>query len=47
MEKKRTAGHFKRSWEYGLKLDPKSTNSSLQDVMYQWWVLNLLKTQVL
>jgi ABC-type transport system substrate-binding protein len=32
---KLTAGHFKRSWEYGLKLDPKSTNSSLQDVMYR------------
>ena len=32
---KLTAKHFKDSWEYGLSLDPKSTNSSLQDVMYR------------
>lgn len=30
-----TAAHFKTSWEYGLALDPKSSNSSLQDVMYR------------
>lgn len=30
-----TAHDFKRSWEYGLKLDPKSANSSLLDVMYR------------
>ncbi|MBT4761044.1 MAG: ABC transporter substrate-binding protein [Bdellovibrionaceae bacterium] len=30
-----TASDFKRSWEYGLTLDPKSSNSSLQDVMYR------------
>ncbi len=32
---KLTASHFKKSWEYGLKLNPKSSNSSLQDVTYK------------
>lgn len=32
---KLTAMDFKRSWEYGLKLDPHSANSSLLDVMYR------------
>ena len=30
-----TAKHFKDSWEYGLSLDPKSSNSSLQDSLYK------------
>ena len=33
--RKLEAEDFKRSWEYGLSLDPKSANSSLQDVMYK------------
>jgi len=30
-----TAKHFKDSWEYSLKLDPKSANNSLLDVLYK------------
>ncbi len=29
-----SAEHFKDAWEYGLKLAPKSSNSSLRDVLY-------------
>ena len=30
-----SAKDFKDSWEYGLTLDPKSANSSLQDILYK------------
>jgi ABC-type transport system substrate-binding protein len=30
-----TAGHFKKAWEEGLKRAPKSSNSSLSDVLYR------------
>lgn len=30
-----SAQDFKDSWEYGLALDPKSANSSLQDILYK------------
>lgn len=33
--KKLSAQDFKDSWEYGLSLEPKSSNSSLQDVLYK------------